>query len=79
VSDGAVCIFDPVDRVARRTEVRLGATFGEPAMVEVLSGLDLTDKVVESGRDALAARGDRKEGVPVRITSNESTGNGESQ
>jgi HlyD family secretion protein len=79
VFEGTVWVFDPVDRVARRTEVRLGATFGEPPMIEVLSGLDLTDKVIESGREALAAAGDLKAGVPVRIATNESRSTGESQ
>ncbi|MEE2940196.1 MAG: efflux RND transporter periplasmic adaptor subunit, partial [Planctomycetota bacterium] len=51
VEAGAVWVVGPGARAERRA-VELGATHGE--LVEVLAGLNLTDKLVDSGRAALS-------------------------
>lgn len=56
---GSVWIVDGVERNARLRKVELGRRAGD--WVEVLSGLDLSDKVIDRGRETL------KEGAAVRI------------
>ena len=58
IQDGAVWLFDPVENEARPMEVELGSPVGTPDgatgdWVEVLSGINLTDKVIDGGRGAL--------------------------
>lgn len=60
IEDGALWLFDPVANQARRVEVELGSPVATPEgatgdWVEVRSGINLTDKVVDGGRAALAA------------------------
>lgn len=55
VDEGAVWVVGPAARAERRS-VELGVTHG--ALVEVLDGLNLTDKLVDSGRGELSD-GDR--------------------
>jgi HlyD family secretion protein len=60
VTGGAVWVLDPNDRTAVRRTVELGGTRGED--VEVLSGLNATDKVLDSGDQELT------DGARVRFT-----------
>ncbi|QDU83346.1 putative efflux pump membrane fusion protein [Planctomycetes bacterium Pla163] len=76
VEDGAVWVFDPVERVARRVEVETGPAYGEPRMVEILAGLDLTDKVIDTGRAQVAAAGGPQEPVPVIVREEELSNSG---
>lgn len=54
-----VWVLDPSESRARLREVQVGATGGE--FVEILSGLNLTDKLIDQGRDQM------EDGQPVRI------------
>jgi len=71
VLDGdTLWVYDPVAKVARKRTIERGGQIlqsGAAGLVEVRAGLVLTDKVIDGGREALAARGDSGQGVPVRV------------
>lgn len=56
VAGGSVWVVDPTEARARLRPVTLGATRGE--RTEVLAGLNLTDKLIDAGRERLSD-GDR--------------------
>lgn len=59
VKDGAVWVLEPVESVARRRELSLGAERGDD--IEVLDHMDATTKILDSGGAALS------EGTRVKV------------
>ncbi|MEX1025804.1 MAG: HlyD family efflux transporter periplasmic adaptor subunit [Planctomycetota bacterium] len=75
VTDGGVWVFDPVAGVARHRTLELGSVLpGEVERVEVLAGLNLTDKVIARGRDALGNTHEPDAAIPVRVVEDETQG-----
>lgn len=63
----SVWVADLTKNVAQRKSVEIGSGATEQGLVEVVSGLQPTDKLIVSGREALA------EGTRVRVTGEERT------